>query len=201
MIDNVIRTPWKMWNRIASILTYPFVWLVFKLNRVSWGSEWAFFGIPIIQKHNNSTILIGSNLQLRSNCRANPIGINHPVILCTWRPGAEIKIGDNFGMSGGAIIAAQKIIIGNNVIVGANSTIIDTDFHPLDFDKRIIDSQNASPAHVIIEDNVFIGMDCIILKGVTIGKGSVIGAGSVVTNYIPPGVVVAGNPAKIIREL
>jgi acetyltransferase-like isoleucine patch superfamily enzyme len=53
----------------------------------------------------------------------------------------------------------------------------------------------------VIEDDVFVGMQSIILKGVTIGSGSVVGAGSVVTRNVPPGVVVAGNPAQVIKKL
>jgi acetyltransferase-like isoleucine patch superfamily enzyme len=59
----------------------------------------------------------------------------------------------------------------------------------------------ARTAAVAIEDNVFIGMNCLVLKGVTIGQGSVVGAGSVVTKDIPKGVIVARNPAKIIQEI
>ena len=54
---------------------------------------------------------------------------------------------------------------------------------------------------VTIEDNVFIGMNCLILKGLTIGKGSMVGAGSVVTMDVPSDVIVAGNPARLIRKL
>jgi acetyltransferase-like isoleucine patch superfamily enzyme len=61
--------------------------------------------------------------------------------------------------------------------------------------------QSAQTAEITIEDDVFIGMNCLILKGVKIGQGSVIGAGSVVSRIVPAGVIVAGNPASIIREL
>jgi acetyltransferase-like isoleucine patch superfamily enzyme len=57
----------------------------------------------------------------------------------------------------------------------------------------------ASP--IIIEDDAWIGFNSIILKGVTIGKGSIVGAGSVVTKSVPPWTIVGGNPAKIIREI
>src|SRR4030042_560098 len=104
-------------------------------------------------------------------------------------------------MTGGTLCAAEHISIGNNVIIGANSTIIDTDFHTLkpEMRKRLPQAAHTSP--VTIDDDVFIGMNCLILKGVTIGRSSVIGAGSVVTRSIPAGVIVVGNPAKVVRDL
>lgn len=142
----------------------------------------------------------GLNLQLHSgidtSAGSNLLGANHPVILCTWQPGARLLVGDHFGMTGGSIIAAERITIGNHVAVGANTTIMDTDFHPLSASERKQHPQNANTAPIIIEDDVFIGVNCLILKGVTIGCGSVIGAGSVVAKSIPPGVIAAGNPAR-----
>lgn len=143
----------------------------------------------------------GSGFSLRSSPRSNPLSPNHPVTICTWLPDAVLEIGDNFGMTGGTLCAAEHISIGNNVAIGANSTVIDTDFHPLNSDLRRIDPQGAKTAPIFIEDDVFIGMNCLILKGVTIGKSSVIGAGSVVTKEIPAGVIAAGNPAQIIKVL
>jgi acetyltransferase-like isoleucine patch superfamily enzyme len=104
-------------------------------------------------------------------------------------------------MTGGALCASGRITIGNNVAVGANSVIIDTDFHPLRPEDRRLMPAEGKTADVIIEDDVFIGMSCLILKGVRIGRGSLIGAGSVVTKNVPPGMIVAGNPAQIVREL
>jgi acetyltransferase-like isoleucine patch superfamily enzyme len=104
-------------------------------------------------------------------------------------------------MTGGVLCAAERIVIGNHVSVGANSTIIDTDFHPLSASERHIDPAQGKTAAVNIEDDVFIGMNCLILKGVTIGQGSVVGAGSVVTRDVPPCTIVAGNPASFVREV
>ena len=104
-------------------------------------------------------------------------------------------------MSGGTLLAAQSITIGERVILGANTTIVDTDFHPLHANVRMAEPNAGGTASVIIEDDVFIGMNCLVLKGVTIGHGSVIGAGSVVTGNIPAGVIAAGNPARVIRSL
>lgn len=175
--------------------------MLFGLNRIPWGRGWRIYGVPIIQRHRRSTIRISEFLNLRSTVWSNPLGINHPVILCTWRAGAVIEIGKGFGMTGGAICAAERIMIGENVNIGANSTIIDTDFHPIDHDLRRKSPQAVETSPVVIGDEVFIGMNCLILKGVTIGNYSVVGAGSVVTRDIPPGVIVAGNPAKEIRKL
>lgn len=191
-------TPWKISNRLHRWAILPFVRLQFALAGIRWGRGWRMDGMPILQKHRRSLMRFGEGLSLRSTLHSNPLGANHPVILCTWQPGAVLEIGNHFAMTGGAVIAAQRITIGNNVAVGANTTIIDTDFHPLNPAQRKTNPQDAQTAPVVIEDDVFIGMNCLILKGVTIGQGSVIGAGSVVTRHVPAGTIVAGNPAKII---
>jgi acetyltransferase-like isoleucine patch superfamily enzyme len=201
MMPDAFNTPWKVWNRIGSLISFPYVRLIFLLNGIKWGQGWSFYGAPIIQKHVQSKMSFGADLQLRSCTRSNPLGINHPVILATLNQNAQLIIGDHFAMSGGCICVGEKVIIGNNVAVGANSTIVDTDFHPLSSSLRAINPQDAETKPVVIEDDVFIGMNCLILKGVTIGKGSVIGASSIVAKDVPPGVIAAGNPARVVREI
>jgi maltose O-acetyltransferase len=104
------------------------------------------------------------------------------------------------------VISESRISIGSGCLIGDGVLIIDSDFHDLsaaarDASAPLTSSAITLTAPVIIEDNVFIGSRVIILKGVTIGKDSVIGAGSVVVRSIPPGVIAAGNPAKVIRPL
>ena len=104
------------------------------------------------------------------------------------------------------VISESRISIGSGCLIGGGVLIIDSDFHDLsaaarDASAPLTSSSITLTAPVIIEDNVFIGSRVIILKGVTIGKDSVIGAGSVVVRSIPPGVIAAGNPAKVIRPL
>jgi acetyltransferase-like isoleucine patch superfamily enzyme len=198
---DAVNTPWKISNEILRRFLFPYIRLIFAINGIQWGKNWKILGVPIIQKHRLSSIRIGSGLGLRSTARSNPLGLTHPVILCTWQAGAVIEIGKNFAMTGGSLVAANRITIGNDVNIGANSTVTDTDFHPLTPIERREKPQSAETAAIVIEDDVFIGMNCIILKGVTIGQNSVIGAGSVVSRDVPPGVIVAGNPAKIIRSL
>lgn len=142
----------------------------------------------------------GPGLCLRSSTRSNPLAPNHPVVLCTWQSGAKIEVGANFAMTGGSLCAAERITIGDNVTVGANTNIVDTDFHPLKPESRRLTPQDAKTGSIVIEGDVFIGMNCLVLKGVQIGRGNVVGAWSVVSRDIPPKVLAAGNPARIIRD-
>ncbi|HSQ79394.1 MAG TPA: acyltransferase [Candidatus Bathyarchaeia archaeon] len=201
MLSGAFDTPWKVWNRIGAWLAYPYVRVMFLLRGIPWGKGWSFYGAPVVQKHRRSVMTFGPGLQLRSRVRSNPLGIHHPVVLATLGPGAELRIGERFAMSGGSICVAERVTIGDGVAVGANSTIADTDFHPLRAELRAVRPNEGKTRPVVIEDDVFIGTDCLILKGVTIGRGSVIGAGSVVTASVPPGVVAAGNPARVVKEL
>jgi acetyltransferase-like isoleucine patch superfamily enzyme len=196
-----LDTPWKIRNEVYRWLALPAVRLLFAYYSIGWDRSWRIYGIPIIQKHRQSQMRFGNGLHLRSSVRSNPLGSNHPVILSTWRRGASLHIGDYFAMTGGTICSAECITIGDHVALGANSVVIDTDFHPLTTEARRIDSSAGKTAPVVIENEVFIGMNCLILKGVTIGQGSVVGANSVVTRDVPPGYIVAGNPARVIRQL
>jgi acetyltransferase-like isoleucine patch superfamily enzyme len=200
-ISQVRDVPWKARNEFCRWLAYPWVRFIFAMNGIQWGSGWRIHGVPIIQRHRRSQMRFGPGLGLRSSVRSNPLAPNHPVVLTTWREGAHLEIGANFAMTGGTICAAETIIIGNNVAVGANTTITDTDFHALDSRQRRRESTGGDTAATVIEDDVFVGTNCLILKGVRIGQGSVIGAGSVVAADVPPHVIVAGNPARVVRGL
>jgi acetyltransferase-like isoleucine patch superfamily enzyme len=201
LLKEITSVPWKFSNNLLRLLLHPWARTLFFVNHIPWKPGWRFYGLPIIQKHHDSHMYFGDGLQLRSTVRSNPLGANHPVILCTWQAGAILRIGKNFAMTGGSIVAAEKVIIGDNVNVGANTTIMDTDFHPLDAQVRRLDAHSAKTAPVLIEDDVFIGVNCLVLKGVTIGRGSVVGAGSVVTKDVPPATIVAGNPLRILENI
>jgi acetyltransferase-like isoleucine patch superfamily enzyme len=87
------------------------------------------------------------------------------------------------------------------VLVGGNASIVDFDFHPLTPEARAENINAGTAAPIVIEDDVFVGGDALILKGVTVGEGAVVGAGSVVTQDVSPRTVVAGNPAQVVREV
>ena len=197
----ILTKPWLISLEIRRLLLLPYIRAYIAVNGISWKKNWKIYGCPIIQRCLGSTIEIGTGLQLRSFSDSNPLGPYRPVIIATRKPDSEIKIGDNLGLTGGTICAMKSIIIGNRVALGANAIISDTDFHPLDPEYRKIFPNEGISKQIIIEDDVFIGMHCMILKGTQIGKGSVIGAGSVVSGIVPPGVIYAGNPARLIRPL
>lgn len=192
-------TPWKAGNELRRLLILPLAWLA--LRGIQLGAGWRCYGRPLIQRHRQSRIRIGRRLNLRSTAASNPLGANHPVIISTRRAGARLTIGDDFGMTGGSIVCDERVSIGDRVWVGANAVITDTDFHPLDAETRRKRPLDAKTAPVEIADEVFIGMNALILKGVCIGERAVIGAGSVVRRDVPVGAIVAGNPARVIGEV
>lgn len=113
-----------------------------------------------------------------------------------------IKIGNNVQFSNLVLNAANYIEIDDDVMIGGGCRIFDTDFHSINYEKRMhIPDNSIKTGSVIIRKGVFIGAHVLILKGVEIGEKSVIGAGSVVTKDVPPGQVWAGNPAKFIKNI
>lgn len=199
-LGDLLDTSWKVGNELRRWLVWPMARLVFALNGIAWGRGWRLYGLPVIQKHGQSAMSFGPGLQLRSSVPSNPLAPNHPVVLSTREKGAVLKVGANLCVTGGVICATERITIGDHVVVGANCTIVDSDFHPLDPDERWLNPAEGRAAPVVIEDNVFVGMNSLILKGVRLGRYSVIGAGSVVTKDVPPGAIVAGNPARVVRQ-
>ena len=113
--------------------------------------------------------------------------------------GYHIHIGDNFFANTNLVILdGADVTIGNNVFIAPGVGIY-TAVHPLDVARRNQGLEYAYP--ITIGNNVWIGAQCVILPGVTIGDNSVIAAGSVVNRDIPSGVLAAGNPCKVIREI
>ena len=124
-----------------------------------------------------------------------------------------IEIGNYCYFTNAVLLCELEIKIGSYVVIGWNTTIADTDFHPIAPAERIADAIACSPLGknqlrpeivqkgVVIEDDVWIGPNATILKGVHIGAGAFIEAGTLVVNDIPPRSRVIGNPAQIIGEV
>lgn len=157
------------------------------------GRNIRFYGKPYIQRSISASLIIGNHCVFRSAPTSNMIGVNRPCIL-TVNDKAELVIGDNCGFSGTVIGCFSKITIQSGVRCGANTLITDGDWHPND-------PRCSPPKPVYIDKNVWLGVNVIVMKGVSIGENSVIGAGSVVTKDIPANVIAGGNPCKIIRSI
>lgn len=133
----------------------------------------------------------------------------------------EVTIGDNVFIGGSTIICRSAITLGNNIFIAWGCYLYDHDSHSADYLQRRKDIRQQLDDHrsgkpnfiyskdwsvvnskpIVIKDDVWIGMHVTVLKGVTIGEGAIVGAGSVVTKDVAPWTVVAGNPAKVIKEL
>lgn len=113
--------------------------------------------------------------------------------------GRYIRIGARSFVNYGLVaLDVAPITIGEDVRIGPNVQLL-TPTHPLEAEPRKAGWEGGKP--IVIEDNVWIGGGAIILPGVTVGRNSVVGAGAVVSRDVPPNVLVAGNPGRIVREL
>lgn len=142
----------------------------------------------------------GRKTKINSDFVSNLLGLYQRSIIVA-RHGGKITIGSGCGISGSTIYAMREITIGDNVLVGGNCKIIDNDFHPLPASQRINQKvENIKMRPITIGDGCFIGANSIILKGTVLGKNCVVGAGSVVSGIFPDNVIIAGNPARIVKE-
>lgn len=158
------------------------------------GKGCKFRGKTHFYRLQDSEITIGDNCVFNSTSTSNLSGLYSPCIISTAKKGAIITIGNNCGFSGTRIRAGAPISIGNNVRCGANSYIASTDAHSDDY-------RAGKDRPVILEDNVWLGLNVVVLKGVHIGKNSLIGANSVVTKDIPANVIAVGNPCKVVKQI
>lgn len=174
-----------------------------------------FVGVPIgagvtahgpvgLMRWPGSHISIGAGASLISSWRrATAAALATPVRLRTFGPGARIDIGPGAQLSGTSITARSTAIsIGRQVLLAPNCIIVDSDFHAhWPPEARATEPGMQGDRPVTIGDYAWIGLNCIILKGVTIGEGAIIGAGSVVTKDVPPHSLAAGSPARVVRSL
>lgn len=170
-----------------------------------------------------SNVIAGENTLLESSFSFKhffsvlPVALRVGKNVTLWRTALSteekgyIEIGDDCYISNASLVCAEQIIIGNRVFIAGGVTIADSDFHPLDPAQRLADTVALSPvgdskkrpplksAPVFISDDVWIGFNATILKGVSVGAGAVIQPGALVTEDVPAGFIVSGNPAKPIQ--
>ena len=125
----------------------------------------------------------------------------------------RVRIGRYCYFTNAVLLCEEELVFGDYVVIGWNATIADTDFHPTSPAERVADAIACSPLGkgrprppierrpVVIGNDVWIGPNATVLKGVTIGDGSIIEAGALVTRDVPPGSRVVGNPAQVVGEV
>ena len=121
-------------------------------------------------------------------------------VLITYTPDSRITIGSGTRLNGAGIMAYTHVNVGPRCILGS-TIIFDSDFHPLDPAHRHDPDAPVSCAPIVIGENAWVAGQSTVLKGVTIGKNSVVAFRAVVSSDVPPDVVVAGNPARIVKQL
>lgn len=145
---------------------------------------------------NTGKIQLGEKVNLNSY----PGGSHYKTGLQTHCKDSRIIIGNNTILNGTMIHCRDLVQIGNYCLFGPGSKLVDNDSHRISID---ITERRKPPksAPIVIKDNVWIGMNTLILKGVTIGENSIVAAHSVVVKDVPDNVLVAGNPSRIVKQL
>lgn len=176
---------------------------VLRSEGVELGGGVRVWGVPVVSRAPGSRIVVGSQVVLCSRSADTALGVSHAVVLRTLEPGARLEIGEDSGLSGTTVCAAVAVRIGRRCLLGADTLVVDTDFHPLAPQGRRHGADPAATgrAAVTIGDDVFVGARACILKGVTVGDGAVIGCAAVVTRDVPAGAIVAGNPARVVGRV
>jgi acetyltransferase-like isoleucine patch superfamily enzyme len=150
---------------------------------------------------NSGKVIFGDKLLINSGYKYNTIGGQDYTSIVVG-PNAVLDIKENVGISNASIFCSNRIVIENNVLIGGNCKIYDTDFHSIYLKDRLaVPEEGIKYKPVIIREGAFIGGSSIILKGVTIGKNAVIGAGSVVSKNIPSNEIWGGNPVVFIKKV
>lgn len=195
MKNNLHSFLFKLFFLISNISNY----FKFKIFDITIGKETSVKGFLFLK--GKGTIRIGNNVTINSNYFLNPIGGQSFTSIVSEK-NAIVTIKNNVGISNSAIYCAKSITIKENVLIGGDCKIYDTDFHSIYLENRkAVPEIGKQVSPVVINQGVFIGTGSIILKGVEIGENSVIAAGSVLSKSVPPNQVWGGNPAKFIKNL
>lgn len=173
----------------------------FIYGNFSVGSNARCWGKIFVSLSPKSSVQIGRDAWIVSEPRRSGIAHYSRCHLKTMGEG-KIIIGNHVGLNATSITARKKIVIGDETMIAPNVVIVDSDFHKIwPPEERFLGMGFENDMEVVIGHHVWIGMNSIILKGVTIGDNSVIAAGSVVSRSIPANVVAGGVPARVMASL
>lgn len=188
----------KYSNQKEKLYNFKFHFLMW-LNNVDASGVHVSKGCPMVDIQDGAQIIFGKNVWFNNYHNTGWYTKSN----ITVKKNGILKIDEGTGLNGVLLYCCKSIEIGKRVKIGGGTRIYDTDFHPTDWRVRY-GSKNPTDtkvAPIVIEDDVFIGTDCIIGKGRHIGARSIIAAGSVVVKDIPADCIAGGNPCKIIRML
>lgn len=169
-------------------------------GRVKTCSNVRVIGMPLFNIGLHSRLFLGKGVTLNSFNGDYHANLSSPIKIFIENRGSSIVIGENTRIHGSCIHASKKITIGRRCLIAANCHIMDSNGH-----KTLLQSPSEryksidEPREIVIEDDVWIGMNSIILPCVTIGAGAIVSANSVVHKNVPPKVIVRGNPAEIVK--
>ena len=155
------------------------------------------YNVKILHKKNN--INIGDSVLLRGISEGYQASMSFPTTLLLDVKEAHLSIGNYCRINGAYIHAQKSIQIGNNCVIASGVNIMDSNGHEVYSSNRTVGRDKPSP--IVIGDNVWIGLNSIILKGTVIGENSIIAAGSVVKGNFPNNSLIMGNPAVTIKTL
>jgi len=182
--------------------------LQIKYRNVQFGDNICILGkLPYFKLFSKSKFKIGNNVVLNSDFKHSNTALSTRCKFVVGYTGS-IEIGENTMLNGCSITSYKSVVIGKNCQIASFTIITDTDFHPVnpyEREKQVTrqkyDLETVSKKNVIIGDNVWVGWNALILKGTIIGNNSVVAAGSVVLGEFPANVVIAGNPARIVKKI
>lgn len=197
VFENVFKYSLPQMTGFLSLIFYRIIF-----RNVRTGRNIKCWGRMLISKSPLSSIAIGSDCVLVSSRSRATIAIFSPVKISAYK-GSRISIGNKVSMNGTCITCrSTSVEIGDNTMIASNVIIVDSDFHaPWPPEDRTHNMGYERDSGVKIGENVWLGMNTIVLKGVSIGDNSIITAGSVVVEDIPANVVAGGVPARVIKIL
>jgi acetyltransferase-like isoleucine patch superfamily enzyme len=158
-------------------------------------------GPLLLNVHPSATVEIGPDCTLHSGFAVNPVGGDRRMSIWVGAH-AVLRIGANVGISNTTIVAMTAVTIGDDVRIGGEVQVFDTDFHSLALDARLARPDlGVRKAAVSIGRGAFIGARTVILKGSVVGDEAVLGASAVISGKVPSREIWAGNPARCLRTL
>lgn len=144
-------------------------------------------------------IIIGYDCKIGCSPKRYHAGMPFYTRLLSDGTNSTIVIGNNCRINGASIHSGSSIEIGNNCVIASGVSIMDSNGHEVYSKNRTIGSDKPQP--ISIGNNVWIGLNAVILKGTTIGDNCVIAVGSVVKGAFPENSLIAGNPAVVVKRI